>query len=261
IAYYIPCTNPAVSPVGTLLEPPAAATPSITTTSTGPVSAGYYNNAYPAPGTPYGPQTCTFPSPTHLYESLPLLFSGWPGLTSAQMGSGNPATASLVTPGWLLVTQDINPGVIRLQLDRRAAAGLLEGTYVAQFLVNTYDSQHGPWTANQWPPCGPKSQLNPFVAPGAGACSYPLTPLPADNASILVTVRLIVRPTLFLSRNAGILTGVTSNLGVNPLSGPGTPGNPPTGLITIQDGTSPVPDWYYTGLNNDTSALTGGGMA
>ena len=122
------------------------------------------------------------------------------------------------TPGWLLVIQDINPGVVRLQLDRRAAAGLLEGTYVAQFLVTTYDSQ----TPAQWPPCGPISQTNPFVANGGGGatCTNPLTPLPADNVSILVTVRLIVRPSFFLSRNAGILTGVTSSLAANPLFGP-----------------------------------------
>jgi hypothetical protein len=251
IAYYVPCVNPEQS-----AGPVLGANP----------SAGYYNNAYPAPGTPYGPQTCAFPDPSHLYEKLPILYSGWPGLSNSDMGIAagipNPPTAKgYVTPGWLLVEQDINPGVVRLQLDRRAAAGLLEGTYVAQFLVTTYDSQHYPGQgANQWPPCGPKSQLNPFITPGAGNCTNPLTPLPADNHSILVTVRLIVRPTLFLSRNSGILTGVTSNLGNNPLSGPGVPGAPPTGNITIQQGTSPVPDWFYTGTKNETSAWpTAGG--
>ena len=82
-----------------------------------------------------------------------MLFSGWPGLRPAVQ-----PPAQLITPGWLLVSQDINPGVVRLQLDRRAAAGLLEGTYVAQFLVTTYDSQH----PTQWPPCGPAAGQNPF---------------------------------------------------------------------------------------------------
>jgi len=234
IAYYVPCQNPSATFVS--LNPPGAA------------STGYYNNAYPAPGNPYGPMTCAFPDPTHLYEKLPMLYSGYPGLTAAQ------ANGNLVTPGWLIVSQDINPGVVRLQLDRRAAAGLLEGTYVAQFLVTTLDSQQGlPGHPAQWPPCGPQSSLSPYQGTVSGCPAS--TPLPADNISTLVTVRLVVRPTLFLSRNSGVLTGITSSLAANPLVGPG----PTTGTIySVQQGTAQVPDWYYTGTNNDSSAWPAG---
>ena len=48
IAYYLPCNGPG-------------------------------NNAYPAPGGAYGPMTCAFPT-NHLYEALPMLFSGGPVL-------------------------------------------------------------------------------------------------------------------------------------------------------------------------------------
>jgi len=225
IAYYIPCVNPATVPTTFTFNPAGAA------------SQGYYNNAYPAPGGAYGPMTCAFPS-NHLYEGLPLLFSGYPGLTNAQ------SNGTLTTPGWLVLSQDINPGVVRMQLDRRAAAGLLEGTYIAQFLVTTYDSQEGLYAsrATQWPPCGPQSTLNPYT--NTNPCGTASTPLPADNVSVLVTVRLIVRPALFLSRNAGITTGITSSLSSNPLSGP-------TATIAIQNGTSRVPNWLYTGTAND----------
>jgi hypothetical protein len=209
---------------------------------------GPNSNAYPAPGGAYGPLECAFPS-NDLYESIPTLFSGFPGIpTNAQ---SQPKTAGLVTPGWLIVSQDINPGVVRLQLDRRAAAGLLEGTYVAQFLVTTLDSQHN----TQWPPCGPQSVNNPFVTSAAVTCTNATTPLPADNVSILVTVRLVVRPTLFLSRNAGILTGVTSNLAAAQLSGPSTTAGGTT--LTQQQGTSAVPDWYFTGATNDITTWPG----
>ncbi len=209
ISYYVPCQAP----------------------SPGSVNTG--NNAYPAPGGAYGPMTCGFPS-NHLYEGLPLLYTGYPGLATTD--------GTLTTPGWLLVSQDINPGVVRLQLDRRAAAGLLEGTYVAQFLVTTYDSQH----QSQWPPCGPTSVQNPFQT--IGACVAANTPLPADNVSVLVTVRLVVRPTLFLSRNAGFQTGITSALTLNPLFGP-TPG------FTTQDGTSKVPNWLFTQNSNTAPSV------
>ena len=250
IAYYVPCQVP--SATGTLKYLDATGTLQIA-----PVSPGYYNNAYPAPGTGYGPLTCTavntdltigFPSPTHLYEKLPMLFSGYPGLTPTQAQGAN-----LVTPGWLLVSQDQSApggGVVRLQLDRRAAAGLLEGTYVSQFLVTTLDPSH----PSQWPPCGPLSSLNnpygPASSGGGNACTNGGTPLPADNVSVLVTVRLVVRPTLFLSRNSGALTGVTSSLTANPLSGP-------TATITQQDGTSAVGDWFFTGVSNDTAKWDG----
>jgi len=239
IAYYVPCENPATVPTTFTFNPAGAA------------SQGYYNNAYPAPGTPYGPMTCAFPV-NHLYDAggnpsagpgLPMLFSGYPGLTTAQ------ANGTLSTPGWLIVSQDINPGVVRMQLDRRAAAGLLEGTYVAQFLVTTYDSQAGMAShPGQWPPCGPQSTLNPYNPPtGAAAipCAVASTPLPADNASVLVTVRLVVRPALFLSRNAGILTGITSPLAIDPLYGP-------TATLSTEDGTGQVPNWLFTGTINDT---------
>src|SRR5262249_36184237 len=88
IAYYLPCIKPSLTfPVGNITP----ANPD-----------GYFNNQYPAPGTPYGPITCPFPDPSHLYEKLPMLMSGWPGLTTAQNVAGN-----LVTPGWLLVSQDV----------------------------------------------------------------------------------------------------------------------------------------------------------
>ena len=184
---------------------------------------GAPGNPYPAPGGPYTPQTCLIPI---LYPTIPVNFSGWPGIVAA-----NPGVAS--TPGWLIVSQDINPGVVRLQLDRRAAAGLLEGTYVAQFLVSTYDSQN----PTQWPPCGPSGTVqNPY--PNTPLCTNPTTPLPADNESILVTVRLVVRPSLFLSRNAGFLTGITSQLTINPIFGP-------QASIAQQQGTSKVPDWWF----------------
>jgi len=239
IAYYVPCQNPATGP-----DTFGSAGSTFPFNPAGAASQGYYNNAYPAPGTPYGPMTCAFPV-NHLYEGLPLLFSGYPGLAAPN--------GTLTTPGWLVVSQDINPGVVRLQLDRRAAAGLLEGTYVAQFLVTTYDSQAGmAGHPNQWPPCGPLSSLNPYTIPAAIAaapspglpCGAAATPLPADNSSVLVTVRLVVRPALFLSRNAGILTGITSPLSVNPLYGPAA-------TLTVQDGTSKVPNWLYTGTAND----------
>ena len=165
-----------------------------------------------------------------------------------------PATA----PGWLLVSQDVAPGVVRLALDRRAAAGLLEGTYLAQFLVTTYNSQS---TAN-WPPCGP----------GAPNCTDQTAGLPADNSSILVTVRLVVRPSIFLSRNAGILTGVTGIFAPGGLAQPGNPflyGPAPAGAAAntggnitysaIAQGTSSVPDWLYVGADNSvvTAALSG----
>jgi len=243
IAYYVPCINPATT-----------TQTSFTFSPNGAASQGYYNNQYPAPGTPYGPMTCVFPS-NHLYEGLPLLFSGYPGLTTTN--------GTLTTPGWLVVSQDINPGVVRLQLDRRAAAGLLEGTYVAQFLVTTYDSQAGLASHPlQWPPCGPLSALNPYTIPTTAGftttttpCAVASTQLPADNASVLVTVRLVVRPTLFLSRNAGILTGITSSLSVDPLYGP-------TATLSTQDGTGRVPNWLYTGNPalpqlNDTATYLG----
>jgi len=231
VVYYLPCANPSQSS-GTLT----------------PASLGYYNNGFPAPGGAYGPLECAFPT-NDLYESIPTLFSGFPGIpTNAQ---SQPKTAGLVTPGWLVISQDINPGVVRLQLDRRAAAGLLEGTYVAQFLVTTLDSQHN----TQWPPCGPQSVNNPFVSTATVTCGNASTPLPADNVSILVTVRLVVRPTLFLSRNAGILTGVTSNLAAAQLSGPATTAGGTT--LTAQQGTSPVPDWYFTGASNDITTWPG----
>ncbi len=235
IAYYVPCAAP---------FNPAPNAPS-------------GNNAYPAPGGAYAPMTCAFPT-NHLYEALPQLFSGWPGLTAAQ------ATGTLVTPGWLLVSQDQQNASVRLQLDRRAAAGLLEGTYVAQFLITTYDSQAGmAQHPNQWPPCGPLSSLNPYaipaVLPAAGLpCTNAATPPTADNVSVLVTVRLVVRPTLFLSRNSGILTGVTSSLSANPLSGPST--GPASIILSQQQGTSPVPDWLYTGTANDVDAFPGPGV-
>ena len=238
IAYYVPCQNPATVPTTFTFNPAGAA------------SQGYYNNAYPAPGTPYGPMTCAFPT-NHLYEGLPELFSGYPGLTAAQ------SNGTLTTPGWLVLSQDINPGVVRMTLDRRAAAGLLEGVYIAQFLVTTLDSQAatgGQAHPPQWPPCGPVSALNPYTIPGPVAatpapgipCPVASTPLPADNVSVLVTVRLVVRPALFLSRNAGILTGITSPLTVDPLYGP-------SATLTVQDGTSRVPNWLYTGTANDTA--------
>jgi hypothetical protein len=217
---------------------------------------GAPGNPYPAPGGPYGPTgftnpnsapACTIPglygtpagSPTGI---IPTSFSGWP---SADPSFGKTAVSPTPIPGqgWLIVSQDVNPGVVRLTLDRRAAAGLLEGTWVAQFLVTTYDSQN----PAQWPPCGPQSVLNPFVS--GATCTNPTTPLPADNESILVTVRLVMRPSLFLSRNAGFLTGITSQLTLNPLFGPAA-------SLTQEDGTSKVPDWY----NNDGTAaanLTG----
>jgi hypothetical protein len=200
------------------------------------------SNPYPAPGGPYTPLTCFIPTlyPTPAQGGvIPISFSGWPGIAVPTVGT---APLTVANPGWLLVSQDINPGVVRMQLDRRAAAGLLEGTYIAQFLVSTYDSQN---TA-QWPPCGPVSALNPFVS--APLCGNQLTPLPADNSSILVTVRLVVRPTLFLSRNAGFLTGITSSLSTNPLFGPA----PFTGFsgINQQQGTSKVPDWWISDNSN-----------
>ena len=231
IVYYLPCVNPSQS-AGTL----------------SPASLGYYNNGYPAPGGAYGPLECAFPS-NDLYENIPMLYSGYPGLSTLLVANG-----TYVTPGWLLVSQDVSPGVVRLQLDRRAAAGLLEGTYIAQFLVTTYDSQHN----TQWPPCGPgPSVQNPFVSTANVTCTNASTPLPADNVSILVTVRLVVRPTLFLSRNSGILTGVTSSLSTTNLFGPSTGAGSTT--LTGQQGTSPVPDWLYTGTSNNSSTWPGTG--
>ena len=240
IAYYVPCTNP-------------------TATFTG-ATAGSYNNAYPAPGGPYSPMTCAFPI-NHLYEGLPILFSGYPGLPF----NGGLPNGTVITPGWLVVSQDVAPGVVRMQLDRRAAAGLLEGTYVGQFLVTTLDPNSGypGHAATQWPPCGPQSALNPFVT--TPICTAASTPLPADNVSILVTVRLVVRPSLFLSRNSGLLTGVTSSLAANPMYGPNIGNNTqaqtacnanapailaitcPATDVVVQQGTGRVPDWYYVG--------------
>jgi hypothetical protein len=199
-------------------------------------------NPYPAPGSPYTPGVCINPPggiPPN-YQAIGVTFSGWPGVTSAATG--------VSTPGWLLVSQDINPGVVRMQLDRRAAAGLLEGTYVAQFLVNTYDpNQNMPSHPYQWPPCATGlSETNPFVA--APTCTNGSTPIPADNESILVTVRLVVRPTLFLSRNAGFLTGVTSSLQSNPLYGSAA-------FIDQQDGTSQVSTWLFA--DNATTLTVG----
>jgi hypothetical protein len=202
-------------------------------------------NPYPAPGGPYNPGTCLIPGlyPTPAQNGIiPTSASGWPSANPA-FGSAAVSPTPIPGQGWLIVSQDVSPGVVRLQLDRRAAAGLLEGTYVAQFLVSTYDSQ----TPTQWPPCGPISVLNPFVS--GAMCTNPGTPIPADNHSILVTVRLVVRPSLFLSRNAGFLTGITSNLQQNPLSGP------LASLIT-QQGTSKVPDWYAND-GSATQVLTG----
>ena len=192
-------------------------------------------NPYPAPGSPYTPGTCINATTTGIPPNYVqgVTFTGWPGITA-----GGLTTSTVTTPGWLLVSQDINPGVVRLQLDRRAAAGLLEGTYVAQFLVNTYDPNQGMAShPNQWPPCAQgQSETNPFVP--APNCTNASTPLPADNESILVTVRLVVRPTLFLSRNAGFLTGVTSALSANPLYGS-------SAFVNQQDGTSQVSSWLF----------------
>jgi hypothetical protein len=207
--------------------------------------SGAPGNPYPAPGGPYNPGTCFIPIdyPTPAQGGvIPTSFSGWPSANPA-FGSAAASPTPIPGQGWLIVSQDINPGVVRLTLDRRAAAGLLEGTYVAQFLVTTYDSQAtGGTIGYQWPPCGPSpTALNPFVS--APLCTNPTTPLPADNESILVTVRLVMRPTLFLSRNAGFLTGITSQLTANPLFGP-------MASLTLEDGTSKVPDWN----NNDGTA-------
>ena len=231
-------------------------------------------NPYPAPGGPYGPlgigaASTSCPDGTlaipPLYQALGATFSGWPGIT---------AVSTTTTPGWLLVSQDINPGVVRLQLDRRAAAGLLEGSYVAQFLVNTYDPNQNLNASHpyQWPPCAVGlSEINPYVGTGASiiptisatpTCTTPLTPLPADNESILVTVRLVVRPSLFLSRNAGFLTGITGNLQTNPIYGPVA--SIGFGGVTQQDGTSQVPDWLYADnattltVNNPSSTSPAG---
>lgn len=249
IAYYIPCQNPSQG-YTSLTPPPGSPVP--------PTSAGYYNNAYPAPGGAYGPLTCAFPV-NDLYEAIPMIYSGWPGLPTNAAGVPNTPAP---TPGWLLVSQEVSPGVVRLQLDRRAAAGLLEGTYVAQFLVTTYDSQHGFGAATvQWPPCGPVSVNNPFGATYSSGCNNASTPLPADNVSILVTVRLVVRPALFLSRNAGFFAGVGgpgTSLSSNPLTGPGPLSNGDIqfqpNATQVQDGIQKVPDWLFTGTANDTAA-------
>ena len=239
VVYYLPCANPSQA-VGSAA--------SVT-------SAGFYNNPFPAPGSAYGPNTCARPNPDFYLPTstppIPTLFSGFPGIAQSESAG--------TAPGWLLVSQDVNPGVVRLALDRRAAAGLLEGVYVAQFLVTTYDSQN----ASQWPPCGPGNGFS---------CNNQNTALPADNSSILVTVRLIVRPSLFLSRNAGILTGVTGIFAPGGLAQPGNPflyGPAPAGgtaasggnitYSQIPQGTSSVPDWLYVGNDNSvvTAALSG----
>jgi len=76
---------------------------------------------------------------------------------------------------WLnLPTQDINPGVVRVSINRAIAAGLSEGVYTASFLV---------------------------------------TALSTDNVSTVVNVTLIVHPALFLSGNAGATCAGTSCTG------------------------------------------------
>src|ERR1019366_10806771 len=89
-------------------------------------------------------------------------------------------------------------------------------------------------------------------------CNNQLTPVPADNHSVLVTVRLVVRPSLFLSRNSGILTGVTG------ITAPG--GNQPIQVLTTGpaanvtqlQGTSIVPDWLYNGTANSGDVFLSG---
>jgi hypothetical protein len=253
VVYYLPCANTIqTTTTNNVTTTTILGTQAVDGAAGAPGSAGYFNNPFPAPGGAYGPNTCARPTPNDYYlpATIPTNFSGFPGIAQ----SANAGTA----PGWLLVSQDVSPGVVRLALDRRAAAGLLEGTYVAQFLVTTYDSQN---TSN-WPPCGIG---NGFT------CNNQNAGLPADNASILVTVRLVVRPSIFLSRNAGILTGVTGifapggNQPATPfLFGPapaGAAGNT-GGNITysaIPQGTSSVPDWLYVGADNSvvTAALSG----
>ena len=230
IVYYIPCYGP----------------------------AGIWgNNAYPAPGGPYGPQVCATPpgavnaipnQPTAYNSTFGIgvgegqAFSGWPSANPNNGGVLPPTATGTHGQGWLLVNQDVGPGVVRLQLDRRAAAGLLEGTYVAQFLVTTYD----PRTNLNWPPCGSLSSLQPFQV-AVQTCINPpaLNNLPADNSSILITVRLVAHPSIFLSRNAGLLTGITSALSgsiAGGLTGPTPPA--PTTASTRKTAPRKFPSGY-----------------